>query len=184
METTDKTDERRWSELMASAQSGNQQDYRQLLQELGNAIAAYLRARFGNFNALEDCVQESLIAIHDARHTYEPARLFRPWLFAIVRHKTIDFFRRKQAYDTMLNQHRHPAASHNNTQPGADTDISSAQLLALLPVQHREALLLTKLQGFSISEAASQLNISESAMKVRIHRALQKARKLLEAEFL
>ena len=44
---------------------------------------------------LEDCVQESLAAVHKARDTYETARLFRPWLFAIVRYKTFDILRKR-----------------------------------------------------------------------------------------
>ncbi len=180
---TGKDDELRWSVLMASAQSGNEYDYYQLLQELGQAIAAYLHARFGHFPALEDCVQESLLAIHEARHTYEPARLFRPWLFAIVRHKTIDFFRRKKAYDKMLEQQKQ---QHDIVylQEHASEAISAGHILGALSAQHREALTLTKLQGFSVGEAASKLNISESAMKVRVHRALHSARRLLEAEYI
>ena len=60
-------------------------------------IKAYLLSRFGPLEILDDCVQESLIAIHNARHTYDPNRPIRPWLYTIVRHKTIDMLRRQNS---------------------------------------------------------------------------------------
>ena len=86
-------DEQRWSSLMASAQAGNESDYRQLLGELSELVSRYLRTRLGGYDFVEDCVQDVLIAIHEARHTYDPRRPFRPWLFAIIRHKSTDAIR-------------------------------------------------------------------------------------------
>ncbi len=65
-------DERRWSEYMAAAHRGDSRLYERLLGELASVIAAYVRSRFGTLFFTEDCVQECLIAIHNARHTYDP----------------------------------------------------------------------------------------------------------------
>ena len=73
-------DEARWSSLMASAQSGDGIAYRQLLDELSTLVERYLRSRLGSHEFLEDCVQEVLLAVHQARHTYDQRRAFRPWL--------------------------------------------------------------------------------------------------------
>ena len=86
-------DEQRWPELMAASHSGDKASYAQLLNELTGALTAYLQAQFGQFDLVEDCVQECLIAVHKARHTYDPERPFRPWLFTIARHRTIDVLR-------------------------------------------------------------------------------------------
>lgn len=172
-------DEQRWSQLMLSAQQGNESDYRQLLQELGVAIASYLRARFGDLHILEDCVQESLMAIHQARNTYEPRHLFRPWLFAIVRYKTIDLLRKKSMHHKIDVLDDEPVDTHQDL----EKSLSCGQVLAALSDRHREAIELTKIRGFSIREAATRLKISESAMKVRVHRALDASRKILEQEF-
>lgn len=190
MKIRNKNDEVRWSGLMVSAQNGNEKDYRQLLEELGNAITAYLRRRFGNIDILEDCVQESLIAIHKARNTYEPSRLFRPWLFAIVNHKTIDILRKRDKHHNVLEHkmaHQKELESvegnHLYTQEAKFEQIQDCgQVLLALSEVHREAILLTKLQGFSMKEAAQKLDISEGAMKVRVHRALDASKQLLEAE--
>jgi len=178
------SDEQRWSTLMASAQAGNASDYRQLLEELAQVIQNFLRSRFGDYHFIEDCVQESLIAIHQARHTYDPRRPFRAWLFAIVRNKAIDFFRqqrtRAKAYD---HYHREQEilsqpVSHNVSQ----SEISAGRLLESLSAQHREVLVLTKVIGFSIAETAQKLGVSEGAVKVRVHRAVKKLQQLLEKD--
>ena len=103
---TNRSDEARWSVLMVSAQSGNESDYRQLLEELTRVIHNFLRSRFGPHDVIEDCVQEVLISIHHARHTYNPKRPFRAWLFAIVRNKAIDFLRQKRSVEKKLDHYR------------------------------------------------------------------------------
>jgi RNA polymerase sigma-70 factor (ECF subfamily) len=175
----DTTDESRWSGWMAAAQRGDQSSYARLLDELGRVIAAYLRSRFGPVEFLEDCVQECLMSIHAARHTYDARRPFRPWLFAIVRHKTIDMLRSRQAYTSMLVEQ---AEAHDAYSPPIDAEIETGQLLEALAPKYSQALTLTKIVGLSIAESAGRLGISESAMKVRVHRGLGAMRKLLEHE--
>lgn len=87
-------DDARWSALMVSAQAGKEEQYRLLLGELAEVVARYLQSRLGDRDFIDDCVQDVLIAVHQARHTYDSRRKFRPWLFAIVRHKAIDSLRR------------------------------------------------------------------------------------------
>lgn len=177
-------DEHRWSSLMVSAQSGSQSDYQQLLKELAVVIHKFLGSRFGNHHFIEDCVQESLIAVHQARHTYDPKRPFRPWLFAIVRNKAIDYFRKRQTRQKALDDYARE--QEILSQPGRQTakldDIAEGKLLESLPEQYREVLLLTKIIGFSVAETAARLSISEGAVKVRAHRAIRKLRSMLEKD--
>lgn len=177
-------DELRWSSLMTGAQAGNESDYRQLLNELADVIDRFLRSRFGNYHFIEDCVQEALIAVHQARHTYDKKRPFRPWLFAIVRNKAIDFLRQQRTRDKALDHFQ--TEQEILGQPGSQTvsrgDLAEGGLLELLPRQHREVLVLTKVIGFSMAEAAEKLGVSEGAVKVRVHRAIGKLRKLLDKD--
>ena len=170
-------DEARWSDLMVQAQAGDEPAYVQLLGELAAAIRAYLLARFGVHGVVDDCVQECLIAIHGARHSYDPSRPFRPWMFAIVRHKTIDLLRQNATRQRLEGNLESEA-----TDAAAPSSIEASRLLGALSSDHREAVLLTKFWGFSISESASRLGVSESVIKVRVHRAINKMRQLLEAE--
>ena len=95
-----------WAALMVRAQQGHEAEYRQLLGELAEAVYRYLLSRFGHHHFLEDCVQDILVAVHQARHTYDPQRRFRPWLFAIVRHKAIDTLRRQRSHQNALDRLR------------------------------------------------------------------------------
>ena len=178
------SDEQRWSALMASAQSGNEADYRELLGELADVVQRFLRSRFGDHHFIEDCVQESLIAIHQARHTYNPKRPFRPWMFAIVRNKAIDSLRSRQRREKMDKQYQREQIVLS--EPGrsliSSEEFADGQWVQSLSEQHREVLILTKIIGFSIAETAKRLDISESAVKVRVHRAVGKLRQMIAKE--
>jgi RNA polymerase sigma-70 factor (ECF subfamily) len=171
------TDEKRWSEMMVSAQRGDADAYARLLEELGAVLERYLLAQFGDLECLEDCVQEALLAIHHARHTWQPDRPFRPWFFTIAKHKAIDELRRersrREAMERFANE---PAAA-----PGESTD-AGGQLLRRLDRDKSEALFLTKVVGLTNAEAAERCGVSESAMKVRVFRAIREARRLLRED--
>ena len=176
------SDEKRWALLMVSAQAGNEADYRMLLTELSRAIKHYLLSRIGAQHFLEDCVQDALIAVHQARHTYDHHRLFRPWLFAIVRHKAIDTLRRQSSQQQVARQHQALQLQEIHNADDLDGDITRGRLMDSLSPQHREVLTLTKFMGLSYAEAAAQLRISEGAVKVRVHRAIGKLTRLMEAD--
>jgi RNA polymerase sigma-70 factor (ECF subfamily) len=179
----DNSDETRWAALMASAQKGTEADYRQLLSELSVAIKHYLFSRIGQQHFIEDCVQESLIAIHQARHSYDPRRRFRPWLFAIVRHKAIDTLRRQRNQQQLARQQEVlQPEPQQHTDREIEDHITQGRLMARLTPEHREALTLTKFIGLSNAEAATRLSISESAVKVRVHRAIGNLTRLMEAD--
>lgn len=175
-------DEARWSGYMAAAHRGDARTYELLLGELAVAIERFVRRRFGSAGAFrEDCVQECLLAIHIGRHTYDPARPFRPWLFAIVRNRTIDLLRRAYtapSADVLMADESH-VRGH-----GADPadEFAAGQLLGRLEPGHRDALELTKLQGLSTAEAAARLGISETAMRSRVSRAMRATVELLTEE--
>ena len=178
------SDELRWSKLMVNAQTGDEADYRQLLTELKDVIYNFLCSRFGNHHFTEDCVQETLIAIHQARHTYDQHRPFRPWLFAIVRHKAIDTLRKQSSRQRVTSQYKvEQEVQSQVSQPNeADNEIIRGHLLESLSEEHREVLVLTKIIGFSVAETSEKLGISESLVKVRVHRAIRKLKKMMEAD--
>jgi len=173
-------EERRWSEEMARALDGDREAYARLMTELGAVVESFVRARFGTLRDaefLEDCVQESLLTLHRVRHTWDRRLPFRPWLFAIVRHKVIDLLRRRAVRRAEAPPSREPA---HVSDPAAGID--GARLLAGLEPAYREALLLTKLEGCSLEEAATRAGVSTGAMKTRVHRALRMLQKRLREE--
>jgi len=174
-------DEQRWSAWMARALAGDREAYAKLMAELADVVESYLRARFGavrESDFLEDCVQEALLALHRVRHTWDAQRPFRPWMFAVVRHKVIDLLRRSEVRRTEPEPAEEPAdREHDPSQR-----IDGARLLATLEPADREALVLTKLEGYSLEEAAARTGVSVAAMKSRVHRAVQRVQKRLREE--
>lgn len=179
-------DEHDWYEWMLLAQSGDAHAYNRLLTSISLAIKAYILRRFGNVEFADDCVQESLLALHEARHTFLPGRLIRPWVFAIVRNQAIDMLRRQQrrqrlfAVDLDEPAESVPAAAPDER--ADDRRETAGRVLASLPPQQQQALVFTKLMGLSLTEAALRAGISAGAMKVRVHRATRAAIRMLEAD--
>jgi RNA polymerase sigma-70 factor (ECF subfamily) len=175
------SEEQRWSAWMASALDGDREAYAKLMGELAGVIDAFVRARFGaphTSDFVEDCVQEALLALHRVRHTWDRRLPFRPWLFAVVRHKVIDLLRRGALRRT------EPEAAEEPAAPAFDPSqrLDSARLLGALEPAYREALVLTKLEGHSLEEAAERAGISAGAMKTRVHRAVRMVQKRLREE--
>lgn len=174
----------RWSGWLAAAQQGDRQAYERLLGELAGAIRGHLVRRFGlsrftDLALLDDCVQESLLAVHQARHSYDPGRPFRPWLMAIVRHRTIDLLRRRAPPAESLDEH---VPETDGPERDLAAHIDSGRLLSVLSSKLREPLILTRFLGLSTRECANRLGISESVVKVRVHRGIRQLRARWTAE--
>lgn len=178
--TRSDNDEQRWSQMMGKAQQGDERCYAKLLEELAEVIEAYLYSRFGPVDLIEDCVQEGLIAIHAARHTYDTKRLFRPWFFAIVRNRAIDMLRSQKSYKAALE--KNTLHYIEETAQPIEDEINKGMAFSLLAPAYRDVLLLTKVAGFTTAETAEKLGISESAVRVRVHRGIKETRKILQNE--
>ncbi|BFM05600.1 RNA polymerase sigma factor [Halioxenophilus aromaticivorans] len=176
-------DEQRWSQWMVDAQNGDERAYQRLLVELNTAIIRYLRRRVGNQEFIEDCAQDILLAIHNARHTYQPKRLFRPWLFAIVRNRSIDYLRKIKTTQKLAEELEATTEESISLEESYTRTALQKQLMEQLPEASRAAIELTKIQGYSNIEAAQKLSISESAVKVRVHRGLNQLKQFVTAGF-
>ncbi len=174
--------DQRWSQLMQKAQQGDEVAYASLLTELSQVIAKTLHYQFGSFSFIDDCVQESLIAIHEARNTYQPNRPFRPWMNALVRYKTIDLIRKQNRYQEVSGIDPDSTSLENclrQSTAALDDRLAGAALLAALEKPNRDALIYTKFVGLSIEESAIKLNITPAAVKQRVKRAIAKTNRLL-----
>ena len=160
---------------MVRAQRGDSAAYETLLRELGGRLRAYFRRRLSAIpDDVEDLLQETMLAIHNQRHTYDPAQPFTAWVYAIARYKTIDLFRRRSVYVEItepFDDDTEAALAHEDGGGDARRDI--ATLLATLPDRQRLPIQQVKLQGLSVAESARLTGMSESAVKVGIHRGLK-----------
>jgi len=166
------------SDLMAKGQSGDQAAYRSLLTELSRILKAFVRRRLGDSDSVEEVVQEILLSLHEARHSYDPTRPFRPWMFAIARYRLADHLRkwaRTKKREVEAGGFIE-ALSFAEVIPESEVSVELAEAMAALPERQREAVELLKYRGLSIKEAAKQLGISEASVKVRAHRAYEALR--------
>jgi RNA polymerase sigma-70 factor (ECF subfamily) len=141
--------------------------------------ALWMRAQSGDEAAyrdeVEDLVQETLIALHLQRGTYDPALPVSAWVFAIARHKLVDLWRRRGRREALhdpldeLDDSAHPCVLEEFP---VRHDLLG--LLDALPPAQRRAIALTRLEGLSVAEASQRCGVSVSALKVQVHRGLKR----------
>jgi RNA polymerase sigma-70 factor (ECF subfamily) len=160
--------------LMLRGLRGDAAAYRQLLAALVGDLRSYFRHRIGlGEDEIEDLVQETLLAIHSKRETYDTEQPLTAWLFAIARHKLIDRYRvEAKRATTPLDQVREPTSEREFEAQMARRDIAIA--LQELPEKQAEAIRCVKLEGLSVADTAIATGQSISAVKVGIHRGLKK----------
>ena len=162
---------------MAAAQAGDANAYRILLGELAPWLRQYYARRLPP-TISEDAVQDVMLAIHEKRHTYDPARPFRPWLAAIARYKWIDRLRSLKAEATESLNEDIGVPDHGDSVIAAST---LQQLLTGLRAPQADAIRLVKLQGYSVEEASRTTGQSVSLIKVNIHRGLKQLVTMIKA---
>lgn len=164
--------EARLKPMMLATLAGDQRAYRALLAELRTHLVRYYARRLSNPAAADDLVQETLMAIHTRRLTYDPTQPFTAWLHAIARYKLIDHFRRSKLRQTLpLEEDAAIFAADDAADATARMDVDA--VLATLPARPATLIRETRLEGASVAEAASRAGMSETAAKVAIHRGLK-----------
>jgi RNA polymerase sigma-70 factor (ECF subfamily) len=163
--------------LMARMQDGDGDSCRALLDDIGPMLTNFLRRRIADRNALEDVYQETLLALFQARHTYDPSRPLEPWLFAIARNVAADHARHfwtRAGVEHLTDKMPEQLADE---EPRSDSSLADA--MAQLPEHQRQAFSMVKLEGLSIEQAADRAGVSVGAFRVRAHRAYKALRKLI-----
>ena len=168
--------EQKLRELLLRGLAGDAAAYHGFLQSLGGHLRAYFRRRLtGLPDEVEDLVQETLLAVHNQRHTYESGQPLTGWAYAIARYKMVDMLRHRSVRaalsDPLDESAELLAASDSNASLEARRDV--AQLLKDLPDRWRLPIVHVKLEGLSVAETALRTGMSESAVKVGVHRGLK-----------
>lgn len=163
--------------FMLASRKGNADAYRTLLEKLSSQLRAYFKGQLSRFNRgaveAEDLVQETLLAIHTRQHTYDDSQLFTPWVYAIARYKFLDYLRRSKTStkDVPVDETEELVAHNDTAQVESSLDLD--RLLAGLSPRVGRVIRYMKLDGMSVSETASRCGMSESAVKVSVHRGLK-----------
>ena len=162
--------------LWMQSLQGDSASYARALTLLSHYLRSFLRKRLqSQLSDVEDLVQETLMAIHQKRHTYQAEQAFTAWMYAIARYKWIDHLRahgRRQALHDDIDDWSEVLAASSETEV-ADSRRDLSHMLTLLPDKQRLAIEHTKLRGLSITETATLTGQSEAAVKVNVHRGLK-----------
>lgn len=172
-----RSDEPELRSLMLAGLDGDASAHKSLLAKLVPSLRAYFKgqlARIGRGAAdAEDLVQETLIALHTRRHTYDRSQLLTPWVYAIARYRLVDYLRRTKALNAHAPIEEAAEVLADDDQAAVDSTLDLKKLMAKLAPKTRKAIQLVKLDGLTVSEAATQSGMSESAVKVSVHRGLR-----------
>lgn len=158
--------------LMVAGMGGQMRAYHALLRLCAERLRSYFRRRLTGRDAdVEDLVQETLIAIHCKRATYDPSLPFSAWLHGIARYRLIDFLRRDgRLISLSANEEFEPVDEGRVDAVLAEIDV--AAMLAKLTPKQAAAIRLTRIEGYSVREAAELSGQSEPAVKVNVHRGI------------
>jgi RNA polymerase sigma-70 factor (ECF subfamily) len=168
--------EARLRDLMVAAQRGDSAAYERFLTDLAGVLRALFRRRLTRWpDDVEDLVQETLLAVHNKRHTYEPDQPVTAWVHAIARYKLVDLLRARSSREALHDplEDDHPALLTETASAADEARRDLGVLLDLLPDKQRLPIRYVKIEGLSVAQAAERTGLSESAVKVGVHRGLK-----------
>lgn len=164
-------DEDELARLMRAAIAGDEKAYGEFLRQAAGLVRGFARRKVGPGGIdPEDIVQETLLAIHIKRHTWRDDAPVMPWLYAIARHKLVDAFRRRgRRVEIEIGE-----IAETIAQPEAETisDREIQRALEKLAPRQRSVVAAVSVDGCSISETAKCLGMTETAVRVALHRGL------------
>ncbi len=166
---------------MAETLDGNQQSYHALLTRVSVMVRGYLMNAMGSkqrtVEKVEDLVQDVLLAIHRKKQLYRTDMPILPWLFAIARYRLIDHVRAEGRRPSLVewDETLDPVDPNANS-VGDDHVFELEELLDCLSPKQKQILVLAKAEGTPLAEIAERFKMSLSAVKVTVHRALEKVR--------
>jgi RNA polymerase sigma-70 factor, ECF subfamily len=167
--------EERLRDQLVRGLEGDGAAYHAFLSDLTAHLRAFFRKRLARIpDEAEDLVQETLLAVHNQRHTYDPGQPLTAWVHAIAKYKLIDLLRRRARSDALTD----PLDDELDVLAASDTGAAEARrdlakLLAELPDRQRLPIVHVKVEGLSVAETAQLTGMSESAVKVGVHRGLK-----------
>jgi RNA polymerase sigma-70 factor, ECF subfamily len=175
---------------MARYVDGDASAFRELYALVAPRLLGYLLKMARSRALADDLLQQTFMKVHRARTAYVRGADPLPWIYAIAHRTFLDDARKnKRAIvqvgegDDLPEQQAdlRGDAPERKDEPRADPELvqQAIDALAQLPEQQREAVVLTKLEGKSVAEAAEIAGTTVGAMKVRAHRGYEALRKLL-----
>lgn len=165
---------------------GDARAFERMYRRLAPRLRGFLRGLCGDPRLAEDLTQTTFLKVHQARDTYRAGAPVEPWVFAIARRTWLDQLRhRRRRPEALSDEGELPEPAGEAASPKGFEALSTDALDALergldaLPAPQREAIVLLKVEGLSVAEAADVAGISPGNLKVRAHRGYEALRRAL-----
>jgi RNA polymerase sigma-70 factor (ECF subfamily) len=168
-------------DLLRAANRGDGRAYRTFLTAVTPIVRGVARSRAGGLGAeaCEDIVQETLLAIHQKRQTWREDAPVRPWLYAIVRYKVVDAFRaRGRRVHLAIDDFAEVIPAEAGPDPTERGDVE--RVIARLDPRSARIVRAIGLEGATVAELSTSLAMTETAVRVALHRALRRIAALRE----
>ena len=185
-EASNSKDEISNAELGRKSQFGDKAAFEQLVirhQELVFSLAYKLT---GNREMANDVAQEAFIRAWKAIEKFRGDSTFSTWIYRITVNTAWTLRKKAKKHNTLnIDDTYEPIVIDEKKDPelvAINSDLSSVLINALdkIPIEQRIIVELKNIEGRSHKEIADYLDISVTAAKVRLHRAHQKLRQILE----
>lgn len=175
-----------WGDLLRRGNAGDGAAYARFLTAALPVLRNIARARLagGTAEEVEDVVQEALLAIHAKRHTWRDTDPVTPWLYAIARYKCADAARRRRARgggaasEVPIEDLAEVLPDEALGETTAARDLG--QLLGRIDARAAGIVRAVGIEGESAGEVGARLGMSEGAVRVAYHRAMQRLKLLAE----
>lgn len=182
MDAAPETDERA---LVEALKAGDDAAFEQVVRELGGRMLAVARRILRDETEAEEAVQEAFIALHRKASEFREESKLSTWLHRVVVNAALMRIRKRKArpeesLDEQLPQfaddghHAAPVAPWTPADEALEQQETRDFVRATidgLPETHRTVLMLRDIEELSTRETAELLELSENAVKVRLHRA-------------
>lgn len=166
--------ETKLKQLYLESMKGNKASYEIFLELTSVLIKRYLLKLGGQYadaQSIEDLLQDVLITLHEKKHTYQHGRPLLPWIYAIARHRYIDYYRSRKRKPGMVSIDAD--IEERLSIPETESEHRIEDVMAFLTPKQQEMLMLIKVEGQSYVEAAKTLSMSVPAVKVAVHRIVK-----------
>ena len=183
------------ADLVSRLQRGDDDAFEAIVRAHGGRLLSVARRLLGNDADAQDAVQDAFIRAFKAIHTFEGRAQLSTWLHRIVVNTALMKLRQRRRHPEDSMDELLPDFQSDGHQTVASRDWSDAVLerketaalvrdaIARLPDQYREVLVLRDIEDHDTAETAELLGTTPTAIKVRLHRARQALRTLLDHQF-
>ncbi len=165
-------------ELMIASQKGDASQYHKFLERVSILLTPFIQKKVTHSEFVDDILQDTLVAIHNSRHTFIPGRSIAAWTYVICEHRIIDFYRKYRRVEKA--EIISDTGFSDFETPEKDTALETLEfVMEGLPEKQKTVIEMMKLEGLSIKEVAVKTGMSESAIKVNAFRGYQAMKRIL-----